>query len=263
MTVIPGKPFAPSAIRFIVTGLLLSPAGCSPLAVPVRAEVQELVTTASKHEESGEIGKSVEELKIALTIDPENKKAREELNRLIVRQQSETERHYRAGIALRDSNPQKARKEILEAIRLRPAYPEALAVLRALNLAAMEAKIKKRVEKEKKKEKPEPDYEDPYPYDNSLEIAVNAFNSRDYATAVREFEKLLAEMPGDPDILAYLEQSWYNSGVIHFNRKEYRMALVAFSKVRKGFERADEYTRLCQQKLNMAPDSSFTSRKKK
>lgn len=249
-----------SLLRRDMAGILLllcGTAGCAISTLPseTKEEVRQIVETAAKQEDRGETGKSVKELKIALTIDPDNTKARQELNRLASRQEKEAEAHFIIGNSLRNSNPLKAQKEMLAALRLRPDYPEALTSLRELQLMKAEAKIQARLKREaakatgKSPAKHAEEDDDTYPDDYSLETAVTAFEAGDYSTAIKEFEKMNASYPNDPDIQAYLERSWYNSGIAHYNRKDYRKALAAFSKVRKGFERVDEYLTLCRQHL--------------
>lgn len=249
------SPFRWHAVGILV--LLSCTAGCTVSKLPsaTREEVRQIVETAKKQEDHGEVGKSVKDLKIALTMDPGNSKARQELNRLVSIQNKEAEAHFNAGIALRETNPQKAHKEFVAALRLRPDYPEAMAALREQHLLRSEAKILARLRKEdaqaaaKDQGKQTEEDEDTYPEDYSLEVAVAAFNSGDYRTAIKEFEKMKSGYPNDPDILAYLERSYYNSGVAYYNRKDCKNALTAFSKVKKGFEKVDEYTESCRQQM--------------
>lgn len=264
------KPQPSHLIRVLMTCLLLTSSGCAHVSEPApttKTEVQEQITTETKHEETSDVVRSVEELKIALTIDPENKRFRAELNRLIANQKTEAEAHFRAGTALRESNPLKARKEYLAALRLRSDYPEVVTALREIHLAAMESKLQARLKKEatiaaaksQGKHHAATEDDDTYPEEYSLETAVSSFDAGDYATAIKEFEKMKAGYPNDPDILAYLERSWYYSGVGHFNKKEYRKALTAFTNVRKGFERVDEYSQTCRQNLKGTIDNYFAA----
>jgi tetratricopeptide (TPR) repeat protein len=237
MTSIACKPPIHSALRFLITFLLLIPAGCAHQPAPVpeesKAEVQELVRTATTHEVTGEVAKSVEGLKIALTVDPENTKAREELNRLVAKQQAEAEAHFKAGAALRGTNPQKAHKEFIAAVKLRSNYPEALTALREIHLAEMLVKIKKRPDYGSKPQSGThgTDPGDSFQGEYSLTTAIQAFDRGEYGTAIKEFTKMLDDYPGDPDITAYLEQSWYNSGVNQYNKKDYKKAVAAFKTV--------------------------------
>ena len=111
--------------------LLCGVTGCAVSRLPseTKEEVRQIVETATKQDERGEIGRSVKELKIALTIDPDNTRARAELNRLVSLQHKEAEQRFSTGISQRETNPQNAQKELLAALRLRPDYPEALEYL--------------------------------------------------------------------------------------------------------------------------------------
>lgn len=236
--------------------LLCGMAGCAVSRLPseTREEVRQIVETATKQDDRGEVGRSVKELRIALTMDPGNSRARQELNRLVAIQHKEAEAHLVIGNSVLNSNPLKSQKELLAALRLRPEYPEAITALRELQLAKAEAKIAARLKREaaakaQGKRAAQEEDDESYPDGYSLENAVTAFEAGDYATAIKEFEKMKAAYPNDPDIQAYLERSWYNSGIGHYNRKDYKKALNAFSKVRKGFERVDEYMALCRQQL--------------
>lgn len=251
------SPFGWQTVGLIM--LLCGTSGCAVSRLPdeTKEEVRQIVETATKQEDQGERGKSVKDLRIALTIDPDNSRARQELNRLVAIQNKEAEAHYIIGNSVRGSNPLKAQKELLAALRLRPDYPEALTALRELQLARAEAKIQARLKKEaaiatakaQGKQHDVSEDDDTYPENYSLETAMEAFEAGDYTTAIKEFEKMKASYPNDPDIQAYLERSWYNSGIAHYNKKDYKKALAAFSKVRKGFERVDEYALFCRQQL--------------
>jgi len=68
-------------------------------------------------EERGDITEAVEELKVALTIDPANKRVRDELVRLMEKRDREAEKRFKAGMALKDSDPLAAVKEFIAALR--------------------------------------------------------------------------------------------------------------------------------------------------
>ena len=109
----------------LLSTLLIS-AGCAHNNAPGKAFAEQTVKASSTHEKKGDLVKAVEELKIALVVDPGNSKAREELNRITVKRNLEADKHLKAGIAVRDSNPQGARKEFVAALRIRGDYPEAV-----------------------------------------------------------------------------------------------------------------------------------------
>ncbi len=219
------------------------------------AYVGQLMKSASALERKKDIAGAVEKMKIALTVDPENTLIREHLRQTTERFAPEAEKHYKTGIAVRESSPQAARKEFLEALRLRPDYMEAVTALRDLQLASSEAVIQKRLKKKAKNAavrppvKPDADEDEDYTEDYSLDVAVSSYEDGDYERAAREFEKMQARFPNDPDIRMYLDNSWYNIGMSYFAKKEYQKALASFAKVRKGFQRVDECVIKCRQCL--------------
>lgn len=250
-----------SCSALFLIGMILMASGCAHVEkqAPGAAEVKELVETSTTLERQGDIVNAVEDLKIALVIDPKNRKAREELNRLIIKLNSEADQHYKTGITARDTNEQLARKEFLAALRLRPDFEEAITALRELHLASAEALIQARLKKEaahsssrlKPKGHAEEEELDTETY--SLAIAVSAFEEGDYAKAIQEFSKMKARYPSDPDIQAYLDRSWYSNGVELFNRKNYKKAQESFVKVPKGFDNVGDYMAKCRQALKVDP----------
>jgi len=241
---------------FLFCVFLLS-AGCvhNDRQVAEEAFVQQLVKTSSTLEQKRDFANAVEELQIALTIDPESDKARRELNRLLVKRDLEAIKHFKAGVAARNSNPQAAHREFLEALRIRSDYRDALMALRELQFISSEAIIQARLKREAKAalskghNKIQDEDEDSFSEDYSLDIAISSFEDGDYATAIREFDKMKARFPNDPDIQVYLDRSWYNTGMDWFAKKDYKKAVASFSKVRKGFGRVDEYMNKCRQGL--------------
>ncbi|MFA7061110.1 MAG: hypothetical protein WC156_09850 [Pedobacter sp.] len=253
------RPYSP--VLFLIFVFLMA-AGCTHMEkqAPGAAEVKQLVETSTTMERHGDIVSAVEDLKIALTIDPDNRKARAELNRLIIERNRNAEQHYRAGISARNSNAQEARKEFLAALRLRPDYMEPITALRELQLVTAEAIIQVRLQKEaahtstrlKSKVHSEEEELDMETY--SLDIAVSAFEGGDYVAAIRQFSKMKTRYPNDPDIQAYLDRSWYNNGIALFNKKSYKRALESFSKVPKGFDNVGDYMAKCRQFLKSVTD---------
>ena len=252
-------------VSFLIFVLLMA-AGCAHIEkqAPRAAVAKQLVENSTTMEKRGDIVTAVEDLKIALTIDPNSIKAHAELNRLIDERNRNAEQHYRAGIAASNSNTQEARKEFLAALRLRPDYSESITALRELQLATAEAIIQVRLQKEaahtktRLKSKVYTEEDDPDMETYSLDIAVSAFEKGDYAAAVREFSKMKERYPNDPDIQAYLDRSFYNNGIALFNKKHYKKALESFSKVPAGFDNVGDYLAKCRQALK-----SVTYKKKK
>lgn len=244
-------------------------AGCAHIDAPGKAYAEQTVQASSTFERKGEFANAVEELKIALAVDPGNSNIREKLNRLIVKRDQEAARHFRAGLAFPDSNPKGAKKEFLEALRIRGDYPEAVTALRALQLESAEDRIQARTRKEAKlaaaraHEKTETAEDEADGEDYSLDVAISSFDRGDYDTAIHEFGKMKARYPNDPDIQLYLNRSWYNAGMALFAKKDYHRALASFAKVPKGFERVDEYAAACRSALRIPEGSKGKPAQKK
>ena len=237
--------------------IVLISAGCAHIDAPGKTFAEQTVQASSTLEKKGDLAKGVEELKVALAADPDNDNVRERLNRLIAKRDQEAARHFKTGVALSDSNPKGAKKEFLEALRIRSDYPEAVTALRELQLESAEDRIRARTRKEARHaaamahEKRDAAEDEADGEDYSLDIAISSFDAGDYDTAIHEFGKMKARYPNDPDIQLYLNRSWYNAGMGWFAKKDYRRALAAFAKVPKRFERVDEYAAACRSALKI------------
>lgn len=266
------KPINRCHVILSLSGLcwvLLISTGCAHIDAPGKAFAEQTAQASSNFEKRGDLVDAVEELKIALAVDPDNSSVREKLNRLIVKRDQEAARHFKAGLALRDSNPKVANKELLEALRIRGDYPEAVTALRGLQLESAEGRIQARTRKEARlaaaraHEKTETAEDEADAEDYSLDIAISSFDTGDYDTAIHEFGKMKARYPNDPDIQSYLDRSWYNAGIALFTKKDYRRALTSFAKVPKGFERVDEYAAACRSALKIPEGSKLKPAQKK
>ncbi|MEI6208847.1 MAG: tetratricopeptide repeat protein [Desulfuromonadales bacterium] len=200
---------------------------------------------SEQYEQKGDLTAAVERLKIALTIDPGNIRAQEEMKRLIVKRNSEAEKRYQAGLARKKTDPDGARKEFLAALRIRSDYTEAVRALKDLQLESSEFSIQTRARKEaasriqvKHQESVEDILEEAY-----IDNAIAFYDAGNYAAAIQELQQAKIRSPNDPEINKYLNLSWYNSGIAWFKMKEYKKALDAFSKVKKKFENSDDYIR--------------------
>ena len=169
--------------------------------------VEQKVQASATLEKRGDLVNAVEWLKVALVVDPNNAAIRDELNRLTVKRNQEAERHFKAGVDLRNSNPQAAKKKFLDALRLRGDYPEAVTALRELQLESAEAVIQARTIQEAKlaatgahgKAKTTEDEDDEVDREEySLDVAISAFETGNYETAIHEFEKMKARYPRRP-----------------------------------------------------------------
>ncbi len=236
-----------------VSWIFLIFAGCAHDDARERAFIGQTLLASSSYEKNGELGNAVEELKVALAVDSGNSDIREKLERLTEQRDREAKKHFKAGMAVSNSDLKGAKKEFLKALRIRIDYPEAVEELRKIRLAVTESAIETRIRKEAKSAAVKPHGkmeavgdEGTEGEDYSLDAAIAAFDAGDFDAAVREFEKMRVRYPNDPDIRAYLDNSWYYSGIASFNRKDYDRALASFTRVPKGFQRVDEYVAKCR-----------------
>jgi tetratricopeptide (TPR) repeat protein len=108
---------------------------------PFKPFLEEHLKKAFILEKQVEISTAIEEFKIALTIDPENKEAKEGLRRLFRIADREAKRHLKKGISLKKGNPSKAYKEFLTALRIKPELKLALYELKGLHLLYAKSKL--------------------------------------------------------------------------------------------------------------------------
>lgn len=269
--------------RMVTTLMLLTVAGCAGVSAPKpdanvstvsapsapkpergrssswEAVMIKFLKEAATFEANGDLANSVEYVKIALTIDPSNPTAREELNRLILKRNSEAEKSFNAGKAARTSNEKEATRLFIAALGMRHDYPEALASLRELHIAKEEAVLEARLKKEAAKShgKGHAEDEDIDVANYSLEVAILSYEEGEYMTAIREFEKIKSRYPKDEDIKLYLNSSYYNMGISWFSKNDFRKALSWFTKVNKGFERVDDFIKKCRENLRGSTEELF------
>lgn len=249
--------------------ILIMFAGCAHENTIGQAFAEKTVQASSTLEKRGDLVNAVEDLRIALAVDPDNALVREKLNLMIARHNQEAERHLKAGLAVRNANPNGARSAFVEALRIRSDYPEAVAALRALQLELAEAVIQARTKKEARlaairaRGKADVEEDEMDSEDYSLDIAISAFESGDYDTAIHEFGKMKTRYPNDKDIQLYLDRSWYNAGIARFTKKDYKRALASFAKVPKGFESVNGYVAKCRTALKIAGGGKVKPAQKK
>jgi len=221
----------------------------------VTKPLEKSIKNALEFEEKGQLTSAVDHLKVALTIDPANVMVKDELKRLMAKRDLEAEKHYKAGLALREAdNPDGARKEFIAALRINFDYMEAARALKDLQLESSEATLQMRAKKEAATAKPQtrPQPKNQYPADEELadtylDTAIAFYDAGNFPSAIQELQKARSRTPNDPDVNKYLNLSWYNSGIIWFKKKEYKKALEAFGMVKKKFESVEEYIGKCLQ----------------
>lgn len=242
----------------ILLGMLLLAVGCarneqlrSVQSFPKQPE--ESIKSSTVLEDKGDIAAAVEELKIALTLDPNNQKAKEQLGRLTEKRNRLAGEHFQAGMALKQTDLQAAKREFLAALRIRTDYQQAMQELKNLQLESSEATLQARAKKEaeatvRAHERGQTAYEETIE-ETTFDRAVALFEDGDYAAAAQEFQRAKTHAPNDHEIQRYLNLCWYNLGIAYFKKKECRKAVDSFSKVKKGFEGVDEYLRKCRSGL--------------
>lgn len=242
---------------FLLSGLavLLLAGGCAheaPQLPPSSQALNDSVKKSHEQEFRGDLTAAVEQLKIALTIDPDNSVAREELKRLTIKRDQLAEKHYRSGITLAEKDASSAQREFLKALRIRSDYPEAVRALKELQLESSEhtiqARAKKQVAARTQQPKSTVEYEESVEA-TYLDTAIAFYEDGNYGAAISALQKAKSKSPRDPEVNRYLNLSWYKSGVALFNRHDYRQALDAFVRVAKRFELVEEYISKCRQAL--------------
>lgn len=244
----------------VSAAILLIAGGCAHDAPKIAEEPikppkmpDESIQKSAALEFKGDITFAVEELKIALTIDPANQAAREQLSRLMEKRDKLAEGHYKAGLALKNTNLQGAKREFLMALRIRTDYQDAMKELKNLQLESSEATLQVRAKREaaaslRSQERAKTTYEE-VDEETQTDRAIAIFEDGDYAGAIQELQKAKSHAPNDPEIAKYLNLSWYNLGITLFKKTEYQKALDAFAKVKKGFESLDSYEKKCRNEL--------------
>jgi len=233
---------------FCSLGSLLLVSGCAHETVSPKA-LDEFVVTSRNQEAKGDLTAAVERLKIALTLDPDNSVARSELGRMIIKRDQEAEKRYRSGLSLKENDPAGARREFLAALRIRSDYREALLAIKELQLESSELSIKARIKKQAathSSSKQSPQYEESIE-ETYLDTAIAHYEDGNYSGAINVLMKAKNKNPNSPDIARYLNLSWYHQGITWFTKHDYRKALVSFSRVRKNFERVNDYAAKCRQ----------------
>lgn len=242
----------------LLLGTLLLIGGCAQIesarmvqSFPKQPEAS--MQSSTDLEGKGDISAAVEELKIALTLDPDNQKAKQQLARLIEKRNKLAEEHYQAGMKMKQTDLQGAKREFLAALRVRTDFQEAMLELKNLQLESSEATLQVRAKREaqlaartqeRSQIATEEDVEE-----TSFDRAVSLFEDGDYAAAAHEFQKAKSHAPNDPEIHRYLNLCYYDLGLAQFKKKDYKKALDSFAKVKKGFEGVDDYVKRCRSGL--------------
>lgn len=206
-------------------------AGCAPAVKPVSTE--DSLRAAMELERKGDLAGAIDNLRLVLTLNPEDPAAREQLARLLQQRDGKATRHYQTGLELKRTDPAAAQREFLAALRCKNDYPAALAELRALQQTVTAGKLVKDT----------PD--STYPAEGAIEAmpfddAVALYNSGDYAEALQQFQALRSKQTGT-DVARYISLCYYKLAIEAYQRKEYQRSQELFAKVGPNFERTSDY----------------------
>lgn len=229
--------------------------GCAPAFKHTLPE--EHIKKSSSLEQTGDIATAIEELKIALTIDPANSSAKEQLNRLSQIRDQEAERHYKAGLSLKESDSSAAIKEFLTALRIKPDYPIVVNELKNQNIAIAESKLRSRTIVRRDSVRGRGGETREYEESDHPNIAISFYESGEYQAAIDELLKAKSKDPRNSEIAKYLNLSYYNLGVFYYNKKDYMKALNMFTKVKRGFGNTEPYVRKTRTMLKNMADNFY------
>lgn len=190
-------------------------------------------------EQKGDTTSAIEELKIALTIDPENSSAKSQLEKLSEKRDKEAEKHYQKGLSLKESDPQEAAREFITALRIKPDYRSAVDELKKQHLEFTIGKLETRMKTSKEMREGEREVgEDDVDH---LSIAISFYEHGNYQAAINELLKVRSRHPRSSEVHRYLNMSYYNMGKMYYDKKDYVNALHMFTKIKGGSGNADPY----------------------
>jgi tetratricopeptide (TPR) repeat protein len=210
--------------------------------------VKDSIAKAKEFEAAGQFPEALQQYKIALTVRPDDRMAKEGRERVEKALRKGAEEHYRAGLRMQKEGKQaQALQQYLTALRLWPDYPEALQQIAA---------SRKPVPAEKQivqKTQPEPEIKEP-PQELSREedapasseqatvqeepavdqvavyreYGVELYREGRYQEALSEFSKVLGVVPKDPVAKEYSYKASFELAVEFFQKKEYLAAKEQF-----------------------------------
>jgi tetratricopeptide (TPR) repeat protein len=224
------------------------------------AFVRDSVARAKGLEASGQLPEALRQYKIALTVRPNDRMAKEGRERVEKALRKGAEEHYKAGMRLQKEGKQaQALQQYLSALRLWPDYPEALqqagsarrpspAEKRVAQKAPAEPEVKESPQEVRvEEESPAPPEEPPAQMEPVVdqvaayrEYGMELYKEGRYQEALSEFNKVLSAKPYDPVAKEYSYKCSFELAVEFFQKKEYLAA-------REQFLVSLKHNRNCQQ----------------
>lgn len=214
---------------------------------PEERFARDSLSKAKELEAAGQLPEAWRQYKIALTVRPNDRVAREGQERVEKALRKGAEQHYRAGLRSQKEGKQaQALRHYLAALRLWPDHPEALQMATAVRPVPAEKQVVRKVLSQPEvKEPPEqsapeeevlasyiyaPVQEEPVVDQIAVyrEHGMELYREGRYQDALFEFSKVLSESPDDPVAKDYSYRSSFELAVECFQRKEYLAAKEQF-----------------------------------
>jgi len=244
-----------SLVIFLAAGLV----GCA--SAPAKEALKEMslapeeqfardsIARARELEAAGQLPDAWRQYKIALTVRPNDRVAKEGRDRSEKALRESAEEYYEAGLRLQKEGKQaQALQQFLTALRLWPDHPEALPMVSAVRSAPAEKKvIQKGQPKPEIKEQPEmltaeerarsflgkaSVQEEPKEIVDQTAVyrehGLELYREGRYQEALFEFNKVLSVRPDDPVTKDYCYRSSFELAVEFFQKKEYLAAREQF-----------------------------------
>jgi len=218
-------------------------------AAPEDLFVRESIARAKEFEAAEQLPEAFRQYKIALTVRPNDRPAKEGRERVEKALRKRAEEHYRAGLRMqKEGKKAQALQQFLTALRLRPDYPEALQMALARRPVPGEKQgvqkiqpkpeVKEPSQELSVKEEALPSSEEAPVQEEQKEdvdqIAVyreqgmELYREGRYQEALIEFNKALSGRSDDPVAKDYSYRSSFELAVEFFNRREYLAAKEQF-----------------------------------
>jgi tetratricopeptide (TPR) repeat protein len=235
-------------VLFLSAGLL----GCAltpfkdtskeALRTPEDRFARDSIARAQQFEAAGQLPEALKQYKIALTVWPNDRVAKEGRERVEKALQRGAEEHYKAGLRLQKEGKQpQALQQFLTALRLWPDRPEALQMATSRVPGPVEKQAVQKAQPELQiKEMPAPlplsgkaplqeeEQEAVEQIAVYREYGMELYREARYQEALSEFNKVLGVKPDDPVAKEYSYKSSFELAMEFFQKKDYLAAKEQF-----------------------------------
>ncbi len=216
---------------------------------PEEGFVMESIARASEFEAAGQLSEALRQYKIALTVRPNARSAKEGRDRVEKTLRESAEEHYKAGLRVqKEGKEAQALQHFLAALRLWPDYPEALQMVLARRPVPAQKQVVQKVQSEPAIKEPPQEWsveeQALASFENALvqeeqkedvdqivgyrEHGMELYREGRYQEALFEFNKVLSVRPDDPVAKEYSYRSSFERALEFFQKKEYLAAKEQF-----------------------------------